>query len=226
VGQTADRAIDAGAEYVVCVDDCSTDATPGIVDRLAAGQRVKALHHSVNMGKQAAVRTGLRAAVKISEVRMVAVLDADMQNDPALLPRLCVHIPPFDVVVGRRLHGGMPPIRRLSNDLADLPYRLLAGVAIRDVQSGYRVYSRPVAEYMARRLPARGGYTFEHETMRLFGELAAKRERDFLIGEVMVPCEYSGAQSGIRALDNLQLIMATIRTSAALGRLRMRSGEV
>jgi len=61
ISDAVQRAPTAGAGHVICVDDGSTDETPRTIDELAEEERAEALHHSENRGKQAAVRTGLKA---------------------------------------------------------------------------------------------------------------------------------------------------------------------
>ena len=219
VAQVVQRSLEIGAGHVVCVNDCSRDRTGAIIDGLA-GPRMEALHHPVNRGKQAAVKTGLRAALAHPDVSVIALIDADMQNDPAILPGLVPLIGPYDMVIGVRNRGDMPPHRRLANSLANLPYRLLAGIAISDVQSGCRLYRRPVAECLVQELTDTGRYTLEHTTMLLFGKLAQQWRRDFLIAEVQVPYTYEGAVSSIRMRDNVQLTCAAIYHALALARLR------
>jgi glycosyltransferase involved in cell wall biosynthesis len=221
VAEAVRAALGAGVGMVVCVDDCSTDATGQIVDRLAGEERVAALHHGVNRGKQAAVKHGLELAVRHAGWDAVAVLDADMQDDPALLPGLCHLAGPYDLVIGVRGRGDMPAHRRLANLLANAPYRFLAGIAIHDIQSGYRVYTREVAAHLAENLCLRGGYTLEHTSMLLFGTLAERRGRDFRIAEVEIPYTYKSAQSSITVKDNMQLTWAAIRHATALARLRV-----
>jgi len=219
VAEAVRAALSVGVGRVVCVNDRSTDATGAIVDRLAADEAVEAVHHAVNQGKQAAVKHGLEAILRHAGVEKVAVLDADMQDDPVHLPPVCRPVGHYDVAIGYRGRGDMPAIRRLANALANAPYQL-AAVRIHDVQSGYRVYTREVADYLARRLATRGRYTFEHTSMLLFGRLAAERRRDFRIAEVAVPYTYADARSSIRLKDNLQLTWAAIYHAAALARLQ------
>jgi glycosyltransferase involved in cell wall biosynthesis len=220
VAQVVRRALEIGAGRVVCVNDGSRDSTGAILDGLPADPRMEALHHPVNRGKQAAVKTGLRAALAHPDVSVIALVDADMQNDPAILPGLVPLIGPYDMVIGVRNRGDMPPQRRLANSLANLPYRLLAGIPISDVQSGCRLYRRPVAECLIQNLTDTGRYTLEHTTMLLFGKLACQWRRDFRIAEVEVAYTYEGAVSSIRVRDNMQLTWAAIYHALALARLR------
>lgn len=67
---------------IVLIDDGSRDATPRLMDALAARDpRVVAIHLSRNFGHQAAVTAGIDHA----RGRAVVVLDADLQDPPELI---------------------------------------------------------------------------------------------------------------------------------------------
>jgi glycosyltransferase involved in cell wall biosynthesis len=82
------RACAAVADYtfeLVLVDDGSTDATPELLDRMAAEDpRVRVIHLSRNFGHQAALTAGLEHAVG----DVVAMIDADLQDPPELIPTM------------------------------------------------------------------------------------------------------------------------------------------
>src|SRR5689334_4968531 len=70
---------------LIIVDDCSTDGTWDILQRLAASEpRIRLFRHAVNQGKGAAVRT----AIEKAEGDFCLVQDADMEYDPAEYPKL------------------------------------------------------------------------------------------------------------------------------------------
>ncbi len=82
------RATAAVADYdfeLVLVNDGSSDRTPDLLDRLAAADpRVRVIHLSRNFGHQAALTAGLEHAIG----DVVAMIDADLQDPPELIPEM------------------------------------------------------------------------------------------------------------------------------------------
>ena len=82
------RASAAVADYefeLVLVNDGSSDRTPELLDRIAATDpRVRVIHLSRNFGHQAALTAGLEHAVG----DVVAMIDADLQDPPELIPEM------------------------------------------------------------------------------------------------------------------------------------------
>jgi glycosyltransferase involved in cell wall biosynthesis len=97
-------------EYIF-VDDGSNDGTLEILRKLSQdNQQVRYLSFSRNFGKEAALLAGLEAATG----DFIAVMDADLQDPPELLPEMYVAITEegFDCVATRRVtRKGEPPIR-------------------------------------------------------------------------------------------------------------------
>jgi glycosyltransferase involved in cell wall biosynthesis len=128
---------------VLVVDDGSHDGTAEAAR--AAGAEVHAV--PTNRGKGAA----LRAAFEILFARGftgVVTLDADGQHLPEEIPRLLSAAPEADLVLGTRDHlfAEMGLARRFSNRLSSRAISLVAGRAISDVQTGFRLYSRGLIE--------------------------------------------------------------------------------
>ncbi|MBS3763624.1 MAG: glycosyltransferase family 2 protein [Planctomycetes bacterium] len=218
IAEAVERALEVGAGRVVCVNDCSTDGTASVLGAYAEYAKVDVVHHRVNQGKQAAVKHGLQKALETEGLHRFATMDADMQDDPATLVKLGSVVGEYDMACSLRTRAEMPVVRRLANFLASAPYRFLARVNIHDVQAGYRVYSREVAECLAENLPGEGGYTLEHTSYPLFGWLAVERGRAFRIAEVPNPCVYAGSESHIKIRDNIQLTLASMRCAWQLSR--------
>jgi len=82
------RACAAAADYdfeLVMVNDGSSDATPELLDRIASiDPRVRVIHLSRNFGHQAALTAGLEHAAG----DVVAMIDADLQDPPELIPEM------------------------------------------------------------------------------------------------------------------------------------------
>ena len=86
VEQFVARAAAAAADYdyeLVMVNDGSSDRTPELLDRIASSdRRVRVIHLSRNFGHQAALTAGLEHAAG----DVVAMIDADLQDPPELIP--------------------------------------------------------------------------------------------------------------------------------------------
>lgn len=132
---------------VIFVDDGSTDSTPELIERMAQEDaRIRLIRLSRNFGHQTAITAGLDFA----DGDAVAVMDADLQDPPELLPRmmeLCLE--GYDLVSPQRvLRASDTPFKRWS---AAAYYQLLARVADQKLtpQVGdFRLYSRRAVQVM------------------------------------------------------------------------------
>lgn len=127
---------------IIAVDDGSRDATPEIADRLAAADpRVRVVHHRVNQGYGAALRSGFRAA----RHELVCFLDGDRQfhvrDLDLLLERLNGADLP-DVVVGYRLKRADPAIRLAYARAYRLALRIFFGLRVRDPDCACKLFRR------------------------------------------------------------------------------------
>ena len=131
---------------VVLVNDGSTDASlPFCIDWARDDARIRLVSFSRNFGHQAAVSAGLRYATGDA----VVVMDADLQDPPALLPRMfdLLQEQGVDSVACRRVtRAGEPPIRSAC---ARLFYRLINRISPTPIADGardFRLMRRPVAD--------------------------------------------------------------------------------
>ncbi len=206
---------------VLVIDDCSTDDSPDVLAAEAGldqnGVRVMALRNPYNMGKQGTVRRGLRLLSAHPDLDAVALLDGDGQHDPAELPRLAALLDRgYDCVIGARSRDQMPPQRQLANWLVNTSFAVLAGVHFADVQSGLRLYSKQIADVLGRRLPARGGFALEHESLSVLAEYAASRGVTLRLAAAPISCAYGEADSSIGTGHIVQLAFETVRQAARI----------
>ena len=130
----------------VFVNDGSKDRTLQILRELAAkDERVQYLSFSRNFGKEAAMYAGFCNA----KGDYVAVMDADMQDPPSLLPEM-IHIlenEEYDSVATRRVtRDGEPPIRSF---FARMFYKIINRISEADIVDGardFRLMKREMVE--------------------------------------------------------------------------------
>jgi len=135
---------------IIVVDDYSNDGTREILQTLKARGWVDHLvHHEVNRGKGASLRTGFRHATG----DIFIVQDADLEYDPAEYPRLVKPIldGKADVVYGSRFMGDHPHRvlyfwHRVGNGFLTLLSNMLTNLNLTDMESCYKVFKRNVIQ--------------------------------------------------------------------------------
>lgn len=138
-------------EYeILFVDDGSKDATIKVVKEIALSDRaIRYISFSKNFGKEAAMYAGFCNA----KGDYVAVMDADLQDPPELLPRM-IHIletEEFDSVATRRVsRQGEPPIRSF---FAKQFYNIINKISDADIVDGardFRLMKREMVDAIVR----------------------------------------------------------------------------
>jgi glycosyltransferase involved in cell wall biosynthesis len=120
---------------IIVVDDGSTDRTY----EFAKSTGVKVIRHPHNKGYGASLKTGIRNTT--SEV--IFFMDADLQHNPADIPRLIHYIGDYDMVVGARTRKSkIPLLRRPGKKVLSKVANYLAGTKIPDLNSGFRAIKR------------------------------------------------------------------------------------
>ena len=140
-----------GEEHVVVVvNDGSRDRTGEIADDLAARYpgRVHVVHHEVNRGYGAAVRTGIATALAHTRHAWLFLTDSDGQFRGEQLPHFlaAARAERADAVIGFRPRRADPAPRKVNAWLWTQASRLLLGVGTRDVDCAYKLISRQVLD--------------------------------------------------------------------------------
>lgn len=117
----------AGLDYeIIFVDDGSTDGT---VARISQEPRVRLLRFAKNAGQSAAIYAGLDAATGATAV----LIDGDLQNDPADIPRLLDEIKRgADLVCGYRAVRKDAAVKRLTSRIANFVRSRFTRDGVRD----------------------------------------------------------------------------------------------
>lgn len=116
-----------GLDYeIIFVDDGSIDGT---VARVAADPRVRVLRFEKNAGQSAAMFAGLQAA----QGAVAILIDGDLQNDPADIPRLLAEIERgADLVCGYRARRKDTLVKRLTSRIANFVRSRFTKDGVRD----------------------------------------------------------------------------------------------
>lgn len=190
---------------LIIVDDGSTDGTLEILDRADLPEQVTVLRHAENRGKGAAVRTALGAA----RGEYSAILDADLEYDPADLAQL---LKPLlagraNVVLGVRAFDGFTShsfVYVLGNKGVTLVANVLFNVYIRDMMTCHKMMRTD----LFRALPLQeAGFAIEAE---IVARLLQRGER---IYEMPVSYNARSTEDGKKLtwVDGLRVVRTLVR---------------
>lgn len=133
---------------LIVVDDASTDSTGRLLASIDS-PRVQVISHPINRGKGAAIRTGIAQA----RLDFVGVQDADLEYDPADLPRLLRPLEDglADVVYGSRFISG--EARRVlyywhsvGNRLLTFASNVVTNINLSDMETCYKIFRRELIQ--------------------------------------------------------------------------------
>jgi dolichol-phosphate mannosyltransferase len=179
----------------IFVDDDSPDGTAATVNRIAREDvRIRAIRRIARRGLSSAVVEGMLA----TSAPYVAVIDADMQHDETLLPRMLAALMRGEcdiVIASRAVSGGEAPglsrLRRRVSAIGSRIARRAIHSDVRDIMSGYFMLRREVVEAEAGRLSKIG--------FKILVDILASSERPLRALEI--PYRFRARRAGASKLD-------------------------
>ena len=162
------RAAAPDADLLI-VDDASPDGTGELADEIArADPRVRVLHRPRKLGLGTAYVDAFRRALR-EGYDWLLEMDADLSHDPRYLPDFFRELSlGADVVVGsRNIPGGHVEGwglgRQILSKGGSLYSRAILGVAVRDLTTGYKAFTRRALEQIDLDAVHSNGYSFQIE---------------------------------------------------------------
>lgn len=194
------------------VDDASADGTGNLADKLARDQpRLNVLHRPRKLGLGSAYVDGFRWGLERSYQRYFQ-MDADFSHDPSYLPAFCAALDAgADVVVGsRNVPGGAVrgwgPLRHTISRGGSLYSRMILGVPVRDLTTGFKAYTRRALEAIELGRVRSNGYAFQVET--------TFRARRAGLRVVEVPIVFVDRRAGKSKMTLRDIVEAVVRVPA------------
>ena len=192
----------------VFVDDGSTDGSYSALTRLHDAQdNVRVIRLRRNFGKAAALAAGFAHA----EGDVVVTIDADLQDDPAEIPRLLAKLDEgFDLVSGWKTQRRDPLTRRVPSKIFNWVTGRVSGLRLHDLNCGLKAYRAEVVQ-----------------ELRLYGELhrfipVLAYYRGYRVAELPVnhrPREHGRSRYGVERYIRGFLDLLTV---SFIGRYRYR----
>ena len=142
----------SGVDYeIIFVDDGSSDAT---IARIAQTERVRVLPFSKNAGQSAAMYAGLHAA----RGAVAVLIDGDLQNDAADIPKLLHEIERgADLVCGYRAVRKDTTVKRLTSRVANFVRSRFTKDGVRDTGCTLKAMRRECVQTL---IPFKGMHRF------------------------------------------------------------------
>ena len=151
---------------IIVVDDGSK--TPLALDDIS---NVKILRNNINRGKGYALMKGFKYSVEEGFTHSIT-LDSDLQHDPLYIKKFIEMDERYDMIIGKRKFSKtMPASRRLSNRITSNMISSIAGLKIKDSQSGYRRYNLSIFKELDFK---EFGFQFESEAIIKYARNQAK----------------------------------------------------
>ena len=134
------------AAEIIFINDGSTDATAEVLNALSVASplSVKVIHFRSNLGKAEALTAGFEK----STGDIVITIDADLQDDPAEIPKLLAALEreKADLISGWKYPREDPFEKRVFSFVFNRVTAMLTGVKLHDMNCGFKIYRSEVVK--------------------------------------------------------------------------------
>jgi len=194
---------------IILVDDGSNDGTAELIKNSIEKEVARVIYHPVNMGKGAAIRSGLSAVTG----DIVLIQDADLEYDPAEYPKLIAPIVEgkADVVFGSRFMGEGPHRVHMfwhyvGNKLLTVLSNMFTNLNLTDMETCYKVFRTEIIKSIT---IEQNGFGIEPE---LTAKVAKKHCRIYEVGISYYGRSY-GEGKKITWKDGIKALYVIVRYS-------------
>lgn len=184
-------------DQVIVIDDGSRQP---LSEHLPSWPNVTVRRHAINLGKGAAMKTGVTWA-RHHGIDAAVFIDADGQHDPNEIPQLLQPLisNSADIVFGvRQFHGRMPLVARIGNIVLTKALQWLYQVQVEDTQSGFRALRLSVWDQIAWRSPR---YAVETEMIVNTGKHHVR------YAQVPITTIYLDKYKGTTVIDGIRIMI-------------------
>jgi glycosyltransferase involved in cell wall biosynthesis len=134
------RKVKKHTNNIIVIDDGSTDGTANELE----SENIIVLKHLVNLGKGAALTTGIEYAKKLG-FKKIILMDSDSQHNADEIVKFVNNLEKHDLVLGfRKLNFKMTDLRFIGNRVDTLLIELLFGKKITDPICGFRAFNMKI----------------------------------------------------------------------------------
>lgn len=211
IEQTVRELPEGSCDEIILVDDCSTDRTAEIAEKLG----LTVIRHQENTGYGGNQKTCHDAALAHG-ADYIVMIHPDYQYDPRLVPHMVGFLKAdiCDVILGNRIRTrteaidcGMPLIKYAANRFLTITENIIYGQNLGEWHTGYRAYRRKVLETIPYHRNS-DDFVFDSQF------LAQAVHFGFRIGDVPVPCRYMPEASSINLRRSTTYGLMTLATAA------------
>ena len=156
--------------HLLIIDDSSPDGTSRIVNQLSKEYpgKIDLIQRKKKLGLGSAYKLGYQKAIS-SDVDIVVQMDADLSHSPRYIPQFLKQLDNTDIVIGSRYIAGgkvdknWNPLRKMISKLGVMSIRIVTGLKVKDVTSGFKAYKIDVLKTLNLENLKCNGFGFQAE---------------------------------------------------------------